>query len=87
MESLRTSLPIKVGHWVGEHDQGTSANLTCHLTLGNWRDSVSLSTVILPKGFSVRSTGAGSLSKASTVGKLRVLLPEDLVKGSARYPP
>ncbi len=84
MESLRISLPIEVGHWFGEHDQGTRANLTCHLTVGNWRDSVSLSTVTIPKGFPVRSTGAGALSRTSTIGKMAVLLPEDLVKGSAR---
>ncbi len=84
VESLRVSLPIEVGRWVGEDVQGT-ATLTCHLAMGTWRDSVSLSTIILPKGFPIRSTGAGSLSRASHVGKMAVILPEDLVKGSARW--
>ncbi len=77
------SLPIEVGRWFGEHVQGI-ANLTCHLEVGTWRDSLSLSTVILPKGFPVRSTGAGTLSRASTVGKMSVILPEDLIDGSVR---
>ncbi len=77
------SLPIKVGRWVGEQVQGT-ANLTCHLAVGTWRDSVSLSTIILPKGFPTRSTGSGALSRSSTIGKMDVVLPQDLVNGSAR---